>query len=661
MWLSAERSLTRALLVLSTGLAGLSTLPLSMSPLCAQTILSPATHCNSYSAEVLAHNELSRAAALEAVGDEECVDASFLACFHAWQGLTKESNACQSTGCWQCYNDAVENLIRTALRFERLDPARGLMIDDGSQFVTVPVTHAGFPWCPADFQILHPTPSRHHSKLQRHYRRAGIGLPLVVERCRNTCSELEARFFPERSFFAATVLLRFPVGNSDSADSTSPATSAVLEFHNPLLCGDGSKLPASELPMPLAANFSAPLDVQLPNTPSTYFTGFVDPADPATSPRLDFREPYQPQRIPLVLVHGLYSDPSTWGNLINDLQATPGFSERYQIWTFRYPTGQGFLLSAAELRKQTRAALAALDPHRCDPALRQMVLVGHSMGGLISKLQVSYSREEVWSRLANRPLDEIVTTPSTHALLASTCYFEPTPDVRRVIFIATPNCGALPAVAVAGSGASKLVEEPQEMAVRHRQLIRDNPCVFSREIERRFPTSVDLLGAKSPLLTAMRLMEIAPCVKLHNIIGVSHPISCVGPSDGVVPVESAEHPWCESVLPVRAAHAKVHTTRQASVEIVRILECHWAEYLGAAGAMPGTVLDTISLSSSVARIECGPLALRAEAVRREVQIANKTQAFQVAAHCCEADLRQIRTNQRPIVAPFPLDGASGPP
>jgi hypothetical protein len=108
----------------------------------------------------------------------------------------------------------------------------------------------------------------------------------------------------------------------------------------------------------------------------------------------------------------------------------------------------------------------------------------------------------------------------------------------------------------------------------HEQLVRDNPATFNPAFERRFPTSIDMLVPSSPLLAAMRQMCLKPGIRLHNIIGVSHPLSLDGPSDGVVSVSSASHPGCESVLAVNASHAKVHRSLKTSAEVLRILDCH---------------------------------------------------------------------------------------
>src|SRR4029450_2640207 len=132
----------------------------------------------------------------------------------------------------------------------------------------------------------------------------------------------------------------------------------------------------------------------------------------------------------------------------------------------------------------------------CAP--HHVVLIGHSMGGRIAKLQVTHSEELVWTRLANRPLEEIATTEATRALLAETCYFDPSPDVARVIFIASPHAGSLCTSSLVGRGVALLVEPSPEQAAVHEQLIRDNPYTFNQLIEERFPTPIDMRTPHTP-------------------------------------------------------------------------------------------------------------------------------------------------------------------
>jgi pimeloyl-ACP methyl ester carboxylesterase len=510
----------------------------------------------------LADAEFARAGELEDADDESCVDAYFTACSLAWQTPTYGPHGASFPPDWQLYNTSLCGLLRSAQRFGRLD-AYGLQIRTTDAGITVPVVHHEFPWGATDFQQLHPPPTGREPLLSRRYVCPGIGVPLVIERCRDDRNSIETRFFPEKSHFAATALLRF-CNTTDSAEGQS----AVLEFHNPQ---HTRRLSLEGVELPLAMDLSAPLAKTLEEAPRSYLAGFIAPGGGTTTARLSFLEPYQSGKVPVLLIHGLYADPQSWADLVNDLRATPGFHQRHQLWVFRYPTGQGFLQSAARLRSELAAALCNLDPSRADPALRKVTLIGHSMGGLIAKLQVTYSEELVWSRLANRPLEEIATTESTRAFLAEACYFDPSPDVATVIFIASPHCGSLASSALAGQGASWLVKPSPQQAAMHEQLMRDNPSTFNPLVERRLPTSIDMLMAESPLLQAMRQMRWREGVTLHNIIGSSHPISLDGPSDGVVSVASAWHPECDSELILHAGHTRIHRHEKTSAEVLRIL------------------------------------------------------------------------------------------
>jgi hypothetical protein len=103
---------------------------------------------------------------------------------------------------------------------------------------------------------------------------------------------------------------------------------------------------------PLAKDLSAPSAYRLRDESRTILANFID-RDPTESPnQLFLTEPYQPGKIPVLLVHGLLSDAFTWVELVNELRATPGFVDRFQVWGFRYDTGRPFLASAASLRAQ---------------------------------------------------------------------------------------------------------------------------------------------------------------------------------------------------------------------------------------------------------------------------------------------------------------------
>jgi pimeloyl-ACP methyl ester carboxylesterase len=513
------------------------------------------------------------------IEDACCVDWYFVATRSAWRAaIAAEAEGAQvetRTAASAQYHHCLRGLLYTGQKFGRLDPRTGLRLGQGEEKIVVPAVHHGFPWPADDFLRITSPPQDLPKLLECRYSRPGCGVPLVVQRCRNPHDPDEVRFFIPQSSFAATALLRFTDGKEGQENGAADSVgSAVLEFHDPLRVSKAS-LPEGSLP--LAGDLTAPLAEMLNDNPRTYLAGFVQSGGGADPSKLSFLEPYQKGKPPVVFIHGLFSDPQGWASLVNDLRAIPGFCDRYQIWFFRYPTGQGFLRSAAELREELQAAVHACDPHGTDPALQEMVLVGHSMGGLISKLQVTHSDDTIWRRLANRPLDAINTDEATRTKLALTCFFEPLPSVRRVIFVATPHCGSNDASGLVGDVATLLVRESPKESQTHEQLMEQNPGVFADFVQKRFPTSIDLLKPESPLLAAMQEMRIGKGVQLHTIVGVTPYGSLGGPSDGVVRVTSARHPGVASESTTPAPHAKVHRAPETSREVARILAEHLHE------------------------------------------------------------------------------------
>src|SRR5690606_20173507 len=118
-------------------------------------------------------------------------------------------------------------------------------------------------------------------------------------------------------------------------------------------------------------------------------------------------EPYQPGKIPVLMIHGLWSSTITWMEMFNDLRGDPEIRRDYQFWFYLYPTGQPFWRSATQLRQSLAQMRKTVDPHRSDAALDQMVLVGHSMGGLIAHMQVVNSGNDFWNIVTDKPFSEL--------------------------------------------------------------------------------------------------------------------------------------------------------------------------------------------------------------------------------------------------------------
>ena len=214
---------------------------------------------------------------------------------------------------------------------------------------------------------------------------------------------------------------------------------------------------------------------------------------------------------------------------------------------------------------------------RGDPSMSRMVMVGHSLGGLVSKLQVTNSNEELWRSAARVPFDAIRTDPDSRMRLANSFFFTPSPDVSRVIFIATPHRGSVYARRCVGQISSALVKEPPDWKARHAQLIRDNPGAFYEEMSRGIPTSVDLLEPSSAILQATTRLPYRQGVRLHSIIGDDRWTLNEGESDGVVAVSSARLAGVQSEIFVDASHTEILKRPETSSEVLRILLAHAAE------------------------------------------------------------------------------------
>jgi pimeloyl-ACP methyl ester carboxylesterase len=444
------------------------------------------------------------------------------------------------------------------MRFGRLDPNQGIQLSTGQ---VIPIAYRGFVWSPADFRVFLPVGAYSSQHLTTRYVTDGVGVPYVVL----TDNGLGRPFIRRGQPFAATAVLA-----PDNGWLGQRPSEFTFTLYDPL------RITTTDTGLPLARDLSAPFAYSNSLEGRTAIEDFLRPTRDEAEEGIYMREPFQPGKIPIVFIHGLASDPQTWSQLENDLQANPALFQRYQIWLFRYDTGEPFLSSAALLRRHLATIRQTYDPTRCDPNLSQIVLVGHSMGGLLAKLQVTASDDTLWQAAATRPLATIYTDSATRADLASAFYFLPSPDVACVVFIATPHRGSVYAVRMIGRVSSALVEDPPQWRARHDQLLRDNPGAFREEITRGIPTSVDLLEPDSQILEATTRLCYRPDVQLHTILGDRVWQPSEGPSDGVVAVSSARLVGVETELDVDARHTEIQRHPETSREVMAILARHAA-------------------------------------------------------------------------------------
>ena len=419
----------------------------------------------------------------------------------------------------------------------------------------------GFAWDLDDFQEIVFPGHYGNQRLKSVYRSEGMGVPVVVVR-RGVSKNQEPRksFLPPTSSFAATAVL-------------SPDGS-VLHFYNPVSIrridyGDES----GQVELPLAYDLTASLAYALHHHPQTRLQDFARPDRSEDPAKLTMLEPYQSEKIPLILVHGLLSSPDTFGEICNQLRADADLMEDYQLWVFGYPTGKPFLRSAGELREHLDSVIERLDPEGTEPLLYQSVMAGHSMGGLITKLMISYSGEQVWNSVSRLPLEGVRVEESYRAQLAERFYFDPHPLISRAVFIATPHRGSSTAGRAIGKMASALVIQSDSGM---EEFIRQNPGAIRETLADGLPTSIDMLDPGQPFLEILSSLKLSDSVPMHSIIGTGGPLLGIHRSDGVVPYDSAHWDGVQSERTVPTTHSSILTNPKTVEELVRILREHRA-------------------------------------------------------------------------------------
>jgi pimeloyl-ACP methyl ester carboxylesterase len=255
---------------------------------------------------------------------------------------------------------------------------------------------------------------------------------------------------------------------------------------------------------------------------------------------LSLLRPHERGKIPVILVHGLWAAPWSWCPMVEALGADPTLAGRYQFWTFGYSTGDPIPYSAHLLRHDLDEVRRRFDPGRTDAAFDRMVFVGHSMGGLVSKMMAVGAGDRLWRVVSDRPLKEMVGERDDIDLFRSGLLFEARPEVRRVVYIATPHRGSRFDRGSIHQVGARLVRVPDPLRAAHDRLVmRNAPSFFREHFRRGLPTSIDELEWGSPMLMGLHELSSPPSVKVHSIIAVRPGSPPSARTDGLVAYESA--------------------------------------------------------------------------------------------------------------------------
>jgi len=283
-------------------------------------------------------------------------------------------------------------------------------------------------------------------------------------------------------------------------------------------------------------------------------------------------EPYRAGRIPVVLIHGTMSSPVWWAQMWNTLMNDPMLRENYQLWFYLYDTGKPTNYSANELHEHLAATLQRLDPEQRDPALKNMVVIGHSQGGLLARLLTIDSGDALFNLACNgHALADLKLTPEEYQQLRAATHFTPQPEIKRVIFIATPHRGVLLLSSFLRRIGSWFIRIPEKVKTDTLAFLQYRP-----KINPSLGPSLTSLDSMSPNNIALQTvadLPIPPNIHAHSIIAIQGTEQPPQGDDGVVQYTSAHLKGVDSELVVRSGHSCQSHPRTIE-EVRRILLEH---------------------------------------------------------------------------------------
>ncbi len=292
-----------------------------------------------------------------------------------------------------------------------------------------------------------------------------------------------------------------------------------------------------------------------------------------TKPTFGIREPHRRGRIPIVFVHGTASNFSVWANMINDLDSDPVIRKHFEVSFFRYDSGQPILYSGMLLRRALTEAARVFQADGPDPCVNEMVVIGHSQGGLVTKLTAIDSGDLFWRNASDQAFDAVKLSDESRALLREAVFVEPLPFVKRVVFIATPQRGSyLAGPQIIRRLAQRLITLPATALQIGAELVTVNSVRGQTRLQ-RLPTSIDNMSPGHPFILAIAKIPVAPEVAAHSIIGVVGDGPREQGGDGVVKYSSAHIEGVESELVVPYEHS-MQAKPEVVAEVQRILHLH---------------------------------------------------------------------------------------
>ncbi|HWY41479.1 MAG TPA: alpha/beta fold hydrolase [Chthoniobacterales bacterium] len=380
---------------------------------------------------------------------------------------------------------------------------------------------------------------------------SGIGAPLVAV-AREENQQFRQQYKLRRVYAPATAVIQFLGQKAD------------LKFIDPF---QAEKVALNSRVFPLAVDFRAPIAMLIARErPERLgFSRLINPQKYADTARLTQLQPYDAKRTPVIFVHGLQETPASWTLMLDSLRNDLWIREHYQFWVYSYPSGYPYPYSAALFRQD----LDGID--RAFPNHKRVVLIGHSMGGMICRLMITDAGDKIWRDFFSTPPAKTPLASDTRKLLEETLVFNHRPDVESAIFISTPHRGSKIASGLIGRIGAALVRTPKQFMSIYastKPLLVSDPAARTLK---RMPNSVDTLEPNDRFVRAVDKLPISRGIPYHSIIGDRGRGDTPNSSDGVVPYWSSHLDGAQSELIVNSDHG-AQFNPEAIREVERILK-----------------------------------------------------------------------------------------
>jgi len=453
----------------------------------------------------------------------------------------------------RCYNFAVAGIF-SVIREAKLDPwTKPVQVGANNKLtLTGKLDPAKPEQNPALYELVPTDALSYHGAYVKHdVKKDGIGAPLVAVR-RLTPQKAAELYAPPAIYYGVTGVAEFE------------GSRCILSIKDPLAA---ETVTVEGHGYPMGANFTGALAMTLAKEKPQKlgFVRLLRPQEYASTFRVARLEPYNPNKSVVLVIHGLMDTPATWVPLINDLRSDKEIRRNYQFWFYSYPSGYPYPYSAMILRQELDVI------EKKFPLGKKMVLVGHSMGGCISRTLITDTGNKLWIEAFGRPPERTEMPAESKHLLEQAIILKHRPEVGRVIFMSAPHRGSDLASNWIGRIGSMLVKTPSEM-ITIGQTIREGMTPDPAALQlKRFPNSVDTLAPNNRFVVAINKIPITTGIPYYTILGDRGRGDSPNSSDGVVPYWSSHLDGAKSEFIAPCNHSSP-LNPQAIAEVHRILK-----------------------------------------------------------------------------------------